>query len=343
MQSALSSAIGAALGGFSRHLLPPLSSGITPPGAPTIGTATGGNAQATVTWTPPASPGGAAITGYRITASTGQTATFGLVTSGTITGLTNGVAATFVVAATNGSYGPASAASNSITPVAIAPPGAPTIGTATGGNAQATVAFTPGSPVGDTYTVTSTPGGFTATGAGSPLTVTGLTNGVAYTFKSKGNNGGGTGPESAASNSVTPLNLGAELVRDGAFSTAQAVNTNTANWATYSNSTISGGVANVNNVYNGPGANGWGYQLNSVAAGTVYRVEFTVVSITTIGDGVIVTLDGGRGTARTAVGTYVENITASNRDGGGRITIEGGNVNAGFTGTIDNVSVKQVL
>jgi hypothetical protein len=54
------------------------------------------------------------------------------------------------------------------------------------------------------YTVTSTPGNITATGSASPITVTGLTNGTAYTFKVKATNAIGTGPESAASNSVTP-------------------------------------------------------------------------------------------------------------------------------------------
>lgn len=90
----------------------------------------------------------------------------------------------------------------------IAPPGAPTIGTATAGNAQATVSFTaPGSTGGGPitgYRATSTPGGITATGAASPITVTGLTNGQAYTFTVAAQNAGGYGPESAASNSVTP-------------------------------------------------------------------------------------------------------------------------------------------
>lgn len=90
----------------------------------------------------------------------------------------------------------------------IAPPGAPTIGTATAGSGQATVTFTaPGSIGGGPitgYRATSSPGGITATGASSPITVTGLTNGVAYTFTVAAQNAGGYGPESAASNSVTP-------------------------------------------------------------------------------------------------------------------------------------------
>lgn len=88
-------------------------------------------------------------------------------------------------------------------------PGAPTIGTATGGNAQASVAFTPpasngGAPI-TSYRVTSSPGGITATGSASPVTITGLTNGTAYTFTVAAQNSVGFSAESAASNSVTPV------------------------------------------------------------------------------------------------------------------------------------------
>jgi hypothetical protein len=88
-------------------------------------------------------------------------------------------------------------------------PGAPTIGTATGGNAQASVTFTAPTYVGSSaitgYTVTSSPGGFTGTGASSPITVSGLSNGTAYTFTVTATNSQGTGPASAASNSATPV------------------------------------------------------------------------------------------------------------------------------------------
>lgn len=87
-------------------------------------------------------------------------------------------------------------------------PGAPVIGAATGGNTTASVVFTaPGSNGGATitsYTATSSPGGFTGTGSASPISVTGLTNGTAYTFTVTATNSEGTGSASSASNSVTP-------------------------------------------------------------------------------------------------------------------------------------------
>jgi hypothetical protein len=89
-------------------------------------------------------------------------------------------------------------------------PGAPTIGTATnlGTGGAVSVTFTApasagGSPI-TSFTVTSSPGSVTASGASSPITVSGLTNGTAYTFTATATNAQGTGPASAASNSVTP-------------------------------------------------------------------------------------------------------------------------------------------
>ena len=86
-------------------------------------------------------------------------------------------------------------------------PDAPTIGAVTDTTAGGTVtvaytAATTGGAV-TTFTATSTPSSITGTGA-SPITVTGLTDNTAYTFKVKGTNSTATGPESAASSSVTP-------------------------------------------------------------------------------------------------------------------------------------------
>ena len=87
-------------------------------------------------------------------------------------------------------------------------PDAPTIGTATGGNTSASVTFTAPADVGGGaitgYSVVSTPSGIIGTGASSPVTVSGLSNGTAYTFKVIATNAYGPSPLSAASNSATP-------------------------------------------------------------------------------------------------------------------------------------------
>jgi trimeric autotransporter adhesin len=91
-------------------------------------------------------------------------------------------------------------------------PVAPTIGTATNvgtsrayNNGAATVTFTaPTSKLPITsYTVTSSPGGFTASGASSPITVTGLQSATAYTFTVTATSAAGTSSASSASNSIT--------------------------------------------------------------------------------------------------------------------------------------------
>lgn len=89
-----------------------------------------------------------------------------------------------------------------------APPGAPTGVSATATANAAVVSFTAPTSTGGSpilyYTVTSSPGGFTASGTSSPVAVAGLTNGTAYTFTVTATNAVGTSPASAASNSVTP-------------------------------------------------------------------------------------------------------------------------------------------
>jgi len=199
--------------GFSVRCVKSRTTAATAPGAPTIGTATAGNGEASVTFSAPGSDGGSEITLYTATSNpggfTGTSATAGTIT---VTGLTNGTAYTFTVTATNAiGTGAASAASNSVTPEATVPD-APLIGTAIAGVEAASVPFTaPVSNGGSTiisYTATSTPGNFTGTltqaGSGT-IIVAGLTGGTAYTFCVTATNAVGTGAASDASNSVTPV------------------------------------------------------------------------------------------------------------------------------------------
>jgi hypothetical protein len=259
--------------------------GATVPGAPTIGTGTPGTNSATISFTPPASNGGSAITRY--TATCGAQSQQGASSPITVTGLASGVSVSCSVKANNAVGSSAASGSVSVTPtgvpaftsgaapggtfnvayshtftasgspaptftltsgalpgglslasngtlsgtpnasgtftgivtatnsagsatqnfsiaIAATVPGAPVIGSATPGSGQATISFTaPASNGGSAitgYTATCNPGGFTGTGAGSPITVAGLTAGTTYTCSVTATNGAGT---SAASGTVS--------------------------------------------------------------------------------------------------------------------------------------------
>lgn len=208
------------------------STSLTVPGAPTGVSATGGYEKATVTFIAPVNNGGSSITGYTVTSNPGGFTGTGSASPVTVNGLPALISYTFTVTATNAiGEGPASSASNSVTPTTV--PGSPTIGTATKGNAQASVSFT--APVSDggsaiiSYTITSNPGSKTGTSTVSPITVTGLTNGTAYTFTVAATNANGTGSASTASNSITPSTVpGAPTIGTATKGDAQASVTFTA-------------------------------------------------------------------------------------------------------------------
>ena len=278
------------------------SSSVTPatvPGAPTIGTATGGTASATLTWTAPASNGGAAITGYVVTPYIGATAqtaqTFNsTATTETVTGLSNSTY-TFTVAAINSAgTSAASAQSNSVTPVTV--PGAPTIGTATSGNTTASVTWTAPASGGESitgYVVTPYIGGTAQTAqtfnsTATTETVTGLTNGTAYTFKVAAINGVGTGAQSAASNSVTPATTpGTPTIGTATSGNASA----TVNWTAptsnggsaitgYTVTPYIGGTAQTATTFNSTATT---ETVGSLTNGTAYT--FTVAAINSVGTG----------------------------------------------------------
>ena len=190
------------------------SGAVTPhtvPGAPAITGVTPGNGQITVSWDPPASDGGSAITGYTVVYDPGSVqVAAGTATSATVTGLVNGTAYTFRVFASNAAGdGPFSAPSAAETPRTV--PGAPTGVAATPGNAEATVTWlAPASNGGSAitgYTVTSSPGNHTATTTGTSAVVGGLANGTAYTFTVVATNIAGSSAPSSPSAAVIPFTV----------------------------------------------------------------------------------------------------------------------------------------
>ena len=176
------------------------------PSAPIIGVATAGTNRVSIAFAPPPSEGSTPVTSY--TASCNQSASPASAATSPIelTNLVNGTEYTCAVTATNLYGTSASSSPVLVTPFAVKP-GAPTIGTATPGNAQAFIAFTPpafdgGAPISG-YTATCNPGALTGSATFSPVTVSGLVNNTAYTCAVTANNAVGPSVASATV-AVTP-------------------------------------------------------------------------------------------------------------------------------------------
>ena len=184
------------------------------PSAPTALAATRGDASISIAFTAGAN-GGAAISNYEYELNgSGTWVAFSPAQTSspvTISSLTNGTAYTVKLRAVNtAGSGAASSATSSVTPVALA--AAPTSLNATAGNGSITVSFTAGSNGGSTitnYEYQLDGGGpwlpFTPPQTSSPVTISGLTNGVAHTVKLRAFNSAGPGVASTATSSVTPM------------------------------------------------------------------------------------------------------------------------------------------
>lgn len=185
----------------------------TVPNAPTsvsatdVGTSRDYNVGAAIVSFTAPETGGKEITSYTATSSPGGATGTGSSSPITVTGLGSSISYTYTVTATNANgTGLASVASGSVAATTV--PQSPTIGSVTEASATSvSVAFTPRASGGKTvtgYTVTSSPGGLTGTGTSSPITVSGLTTGTAYTFTVRATNANGTSESSSASASITP-------------------------------------------------------------------------------------------------------------------------------------------
>ena len=175
--------------------------GATTASAPTSVSGTSGDGQVSVSWTAPASNGGAAVTDYIVQYSTSSDRAYttfsdgtSTSTSATVTGLTNNTPYYFKVAAVN-SVGTStySAVSASVTPKSVPP----VVSSVTAGDGSLTFTWNAISHGGDVYRVNwdtasnFATGSITSTG-GTSYTVTGLTNGTTYYFRVAGWNNSAT-------------------------------------------------------------------------------------------------------------------------------------------------------
>ena len=198
------------------------------PNPPSGVSGTPGSGQATVNWTPPSVDGGSAVLAYAVTASPGGASAFVAGANGSapptqaaVAGLEGGTPYTFTVVATNAvGDSPPSTPSNAVVPSVVVHRRTPRVPNdlssgrrrtlthvmATAGSARATVSFSPPADRGgdESYRATASPGGATAVGTGSPITVVGLTNGTAYSFTVTATATGRADSASPPSNTVVP-------------------------------------------------------------------------------------------------------------------------------------------
>ena len=194
---------------------------VTVPGAPTMDSVTSGDSTLTVNWSPPASDGGSAITGYRVEwklHTTSWTEASGTDLGATarshqITGLTNGTLYDVRVHAVN-SEGGGPWDTDLGTPEAAATvtvPGAPTIGSVTSGDGTLTLNWSAPANTGGAqitsydveYQLTSAADSawtaVTRSGTATTQVISGLTNGSEYDVRVRAVNSEGDGPWATSS------------------------------------------------------------------------------------------------------------------------------------------------
>ena len=282
-----------------------ITTGSTTPFAPIMGTATAtGQTTANVTFTPPTSNGGAAITSYIIVSNpTGGIGSVNQSIGGTIavTALITNTNYTFTVSAQNvNGFGPASTSSNSILTFAGVP-NVPTGVTATAtGQTTANVVFVaPANNGGSTitsYTATSSPaagtGTLTQSGSGI-ISVTGLYANTNYTFTVTAANSIGTSNPSNPSASIL-TNPGVPGIPTGVTTTATGQTTANVVFVAPANnggSTITsyyalsdvGGISSTINS-SSPGWNTGTFFITGLAIQSPYRFKVSATNSVGTGD-----------------------------------------------------------
>ena len=205
-------------------------------GPPTNVTLTPSDESIVVEWEPPTQTGGRTITSYRVVyyeTSSGSASATGAndpislsLRTKTITGLTNGTAYSVYMFATYSGGSGTHSSTEEATPVPP-PPGAPTQLTSAPGDASVTISWTaPTQGVGNltSYDYSTDDGASWRTTGSTALsyavtqtsasTSTALVNGTEYTFRIRGRNSGGPGPQSN-STKATPRTVPAQVVISG--------------------------------------------------------------------------------------------------------------------------------
>ena len=201
-------------------------------------------------------------------------------------------------------------------------PSAPTIGSASLVSGSVQVSFTPptnnnGSNI-TSYTAVSSPSGITTSGSGSPITMSGLASGTAYTFTVYATNAVGNSASSAASNSVTtatPSASGGTVTYDGLYTVRTFTSSGTL--------TVSGGTLACDIlVVGGGGASGWNSSTagGGGAGGLIYQTGASIASgsyVVTIGTGGLVNQSYANKSAANGVSTTVGSLYTAVGGGAG--------------------------
>lgn len=282
------------------HLLcfRPSTSSATPPSAPAITGVAPSNGQLSISFSPPASSGGAAIVNYEYSVNNGGTwaprSPASTSSPLTIAGLTNGVAYAVRIRAVNSAGSGEASSSATGTPSAgespPSVPGAPTITLISAGNAQLGVAFT--APTSDggaaitNYQFSTNNGSSWTTrspaSTTSPLIITGLSNGVSYPVRLRAVNSAGAGAASLSMSGTPVASVAPPAAPMNLTATAQSSSRVDLTWTDASSNETSfliesciGGSCTAFQQIGSTGAGAVTYQHTGLTAGTThsYRVR----------------------------------------------------------------------